>query len=290
VKLREALTPIEREISRTDDQITLRKKEISNQEKMLKKLKAEVNQLKRDLLEQKSKEEKFVNKAKQKSWAEMNPSGTALQLNAKIRRIREEKGANMMYADREKLFVEYKELKDDYDLQMRKVKNIEEHVAIMEGMNTARIANYMFIRKTISRMVERRFQMFTQSFSSDLSSEILIRINHRNSELKFVFRNTDGDLLDTEISSLSGGEKSFAQMCLIAAMWGVTSPPFRALDEWDVFLDALNRKAISSKLLQIGLARLEYQFFFISPQGASDIQCAPGDKDKVGIFKVLKSS
>lgn len=290
MKLREALTPIEREISRTDDQITLRKKEISNQEKMLKKLKAEVNQLKRDLLEQKSKEEKFVNKAKQKSWAEMNPSGTALQLNAKIRRIREEKGANMMYADREKLFVEYKELKDDYDLQMRKVKNIEEHVAIMEGMNTARIANYMFIRKTISRMVERRFQMFTQSFSSDLSSEILIRINHRNSELKFVFRNTDGDLLDTEISSLSGGEKSFAQMCLIAAMWGVTSPPFRALDEWDVFLDALNRKAISSKLLQIGLARLEYQFFFISPQGASDIQCAPGDKDKVGIFKVLKSS
>ena len=57
------------------------------------------------------------------------------------------------------------------------------------------------------------------------------------------------------------------QMCLIAALWDNMNPPFRALDEWDVFLDALNRKDISKTLLNFGLKQQDYQFFFISPQG-----------------------
>ena len=56
-------------------------------------------------------------------------------------------------------------------------------------------------------------------------------------------------------------------MCLIAALWDNMNPPFRALDEWDVFLDALNRKEISKTLLNFGLKQTDYQFFFISPQG-----------------------
>ena len=33
----------------------------------------------------------------------------------------------------------------------------------------------------------------------------------------------------TEIQSLSGGEKSYAQMCLISSLWEHMNPPFRAL-------------------------------------------------------------
>ena len=43
-------------------------------------------------------------------------------------------------------------------------------------------------------------------------------------------------------------------MCLIAALWKHSNPPFRALDEWDVFLDPINRKKVSKKLLEIGLS------------------------------------
>ena len=48
-------------------------------------------------------------------------------------------------------------------------------------------------------------------------------------------------------------------MCLITSLWEKMSPPFRALDEWDVFLDALNRKNISTKLLQFGLSNLVWK-------------------------------
>merc|ERR1712198_54457 len=101
--------------------------------------------------------------------------------------------------------------------------------------------------------------------------------NHKKRELSFLFKNSEGEDLDTEINSLSGGEKSYAQMCLIAALWEHMNPPFRALDEWDVFLDAINRKKISNTLLTFGLTHLDNQFLFISPQGAGDIDYEPVD-------------
>ena len=40
----------------------------------------------------------------------------------------------------------------------------------------------------------------------------------------------------------------------------------RCLDEWDVFLDAVNRREISRELLKFSLNNRDRQFIFISPQ------------------------
>ena len=70
-----------------------------------------------------------------------------------------------MVADKEALLEEYRELKDQYEVQRSKISNIEEHVKLMEDMNTARNDNYLFIRKTISNIIQRRFAMLSESFS-----------------------------------------------------------------------------------------------------------------------------
>jgi len=290
-KLREATNPIEREISKIEGQISSKKKEISNQEKVVKRYQTEVAQLKRDLKEKEVEEKKFLSSAKLKAGSEfVEPSGTVMQLNAKIKQIREtKKKSSKVVADREKLLEEYRGLKDQYETQKKKITNIEEHVKMMEEMNTARNDNYLFIRKTISNIIQRRFAMLSESFSRQFGTQIFININHKRRELNFIFKNSDGDAISTEINSLSGGEKSYAQMCLIASLWENMNPPFRALDEWDVFLDALNRKNISSKLLEFGLTKLDYQFIFISPQGASDIECDPSEKHRVSIMEIKKN-
>lgn len=212
-KLREATNPIEREISKIEGQISSKKKEISNQEKVVKRYQTEVAQLKRDLKEKEGEEKKFLIQAKQKAGAEMEPSGTVMQLNAKIKQIREtKKKTSKVVADREKLLEEYRELKEQYETQKRKITNIEEHVKMMEDMNTARNDNYLFIRKTISNIIQRRFAMLSESFSRQFGTQIFININHKRRELNFIFKNADGDAINTEINSLSGGEKSYAQV------------------------------------------------------------------------------
>merc|ERR1712179_530178 len=137
----------------------------------------------------------------------------------------------------------------------------------------------------------RRFAMLSESFSRQFGTQIFININHKRRELNFIFKNNDGDAINTEINSLSGGEKSYAQMCLIASLWENMNPPFRALDEWDVFLDNINRRQISRTLLGFGLRKHDYQFIFISPQGAADVNndIDNADRSKVTVHEIKKS-
>ncbi|KAI1820513.1 hypothetical protein F4861DRAFT_56088 [Xylaria intraflava] len=65
--------------------------------------------------------------------------------------------------------------------------------------------------------------------------------------------------------TLSGGEKSFSSICLLLAIWDAMGSPLRCLDEFDVFMDNVNR-AISTNML-IGAARRSVgkQFVLITP-------------------------
>ena len=59
-------------------------------------------------------------------------------------------------------------------------------------------------------------------------------------------------------------------------------------DEWDIFLDAINRNDISRTLLRFGLRNPDNQFFFISPQGAEEVNCDEENRCRVSVFEVNK--
>ena len=48
--------------------------------------------------------------------------------------------------------------------------------------------------------------------------------------------------------TLSGGEKSFSSICLLLALWEAMGAPLRCLDEYDVFMDDVNRD-VSTKMI-----------------------------------------
>lgn len=52
--------------------------------------------------------------------------------------------------------------------------------------------------------------------------------------------------------TLSGGEKSFSSICLLLAIWEAMGSPLRCLDEFDVFMDNVNRAISTNMLVSLG--------------------------------------
>lgn len=74
-----------------------------------------------------------------------------------------------------------------------------------------------------------------------------------------------------DVDTLSGGEKSFAQMSLLLATWGVISSRVIALDEFDVFMDNVNREIGTKLIIESLKDRLQTQTIIITPQDITAI-------------------
>lgn len=66
---------------------------------------------------------------------------------------------------------------------------------------------------------------------------------------------------------LSGGERSYATACFVMSLWECMESPFRCLDEFDVYMDMLNRRVVMEMLVDMAVNNTHHQFFFFTPQG-----------------------
>ncbi|KAH6885099.1 hypothetical protein BKA70DRAFT_1338202 [Coprinopsis sp. MPI-PUGE-AT-0042] len=79
--------------------------------------------------------------------------------------------------------------------------------------------------------------------------------------------------------SLSGGEKSFSTICLLLSLWDSIGCPLRCLDEFDVFMDAVNRRISMKMMIDTANASPDKQYILITPQDMTNITI--GDTVKV---------
>ena len=69
-----------------------------------------------------------------------------------------------------------------------------------------------------------------------------------------------------DLRQLSGGERSFTTVCFALALGEFTSCPFRAMDEFDVFMDAVARRTSMASLFENAALAPHLQFVFLTPQ------------------------
>jgi len=89
--------------------------------------------------------------------------------------------------------------------------------------------------------------------------------------------------------SLSGGERSYSTLALTLSLGEAIESPFRAMDEFDVFMDAVNRKVSMDNLIEFARDDLncDKQFLFITPQDISAV-CAADSDIKVQRMKAAR--
>ncbi|RXK37704.1 hypothetical protein M231_05037 [Tremella mesenterica] len=71
--------------------------------------------------------------------------------------------------------------------------------------------------------------------------------------------------------ALSGGERSLTTVSLLLAFWEMAASPLRCLDEWDVFLDHINRGAAAKNLIDGAKESDGKQYILITPQDMAGI-------------------
>ncbi|KAM0788856.1 hypothetical protein ACM66B_002941 [Microbotryomycetes sp. NB124-2] len=78
-----------------------------------------------------------------------------------------------------------------------------------------------------------------------------------------------------DAKALSGGEKSFSTICLLLTMWEAVGSPLRCLDEFDVFMDAVNRRIAMKMMVEAAKTARDVQFIVITPQDMQGLTFGP---------------
>ncbi|XP_012263077.2 structural maintenance of chromosomes protein 6 [Athalia rosae] len=127
---------------------------------------------------------------------------------------------------------------------------------------------YQKMKKHISNKVQHSFQ----SVLALRKYQGTVKIDHENRLLNLEVNPVGSAKRTTnDARSLSGGERSYSTVAFILALWDCIELPFYFLDEFDVFMDKVNRRVIMDILLDHAKSHPRNQFTFLTPLDTSNI-------------------
>jgi len=171
----------------------------------------------------------------------------------------------------------YIELSSQVSLKVQKIDHLKKFSRSLEDQMGSRRVLFQTLRDKVVDMVERRFSILAGQTMATM--QLRLNINPSKKQLSFRF---GPEQRSSKVGSLSGGEKSYSQLCLILSLWHFMTTPFRCLDEWDVFMDSVNRAMIGAELVRFAKSKEgTHQFIFLSPQGAVEVPPDAGEEFKV---------
>ncbi|KAJ5966006.1 hypothetical protein N7481_012720 [Penicillium waksmanii] len=135
---------------------------------------------------------------------------------------------------------------------------------------------------------KKRWEIFRAHISSRAKAQFTYLLSERSFRGQLLTDHTN-KILDLQVEpditkddktgrgakTLSGGEKSFSQICLLLALWEAMGSPIRCLDEFDVYMDHINRRMAIDMLMSAARRSIGRQFILITPGTKTDIRIAP---------------
>jgi len=170
-------------------------------------------------------------------------------------------------------------------MQRRNLKNSNEDIGKVKSFEEKlsanlqeRIKRYSQLRASIAKRTRMLFNMYLsqKGFSGKLGFDHdtqTLDISVSLDKLRPVEQQKSID----DPKSLSGGERSYSTVALLLSLWETMETPFKAMDEFDVFMDSVNRQISINLLIDAAKEHPNKQFIFISPQEYSAISKRSGE-------------
>ncbi|KAG2391774.1 hypothetical protein C9374_013259 [Naegleria lovaniensis] len=208
---------------------------------------------------------------------EITPSGTVNEISAKISQkkrqldIEREKLGEMNFAEIKNRYIQYMR---EYEQKYEAFNCSNQACSIMKTGLAARYQNWRKLKSGNIQTVSHLFDVYM----SQKGHSGQIYVDDNSGTLKFdIHMATHGSKVQVaDTKSLSGGEKSYTTVSFLLAIWELVDTPFRAVDEFDVFMDSMYRKTAMDLILATAKEKHHSkQLILITPQDVSIVKKDP---------------
>ncbi|XP_063771417.1 structural maintenance of chromosomes protein 6 isoform X2 [Pseudophryne corroboree] len=261
--------PVKEDLQKVDQEVENCKRHKKHYEEKLKQHLDVIQKQKEELATKETDLEGKISQAKQISPERIEVTRTAKSLDTEINRLRQKINSEEdLHGNREEIMKEYHAAKENYHDMESKVKNLKMFVKMLDDIMTQRYKTYQQFR----RYLTLRCKFYFDSLLSQRAYSGKISFDHRNETLSITVQPGEGNKAAlSDMRSLSGGERSFSTVCFVLSLWSIAESPFRCLDEFDVFMDMVNRRISMDMMLTMADSQRYRQFILLTPQHMSSL-------------------
>ncbi|KAL4973253.1 hypothetical protein BDW66DRAFT_142642 [Aspergillus desertorum] len=206
---------------------------------------------------------------------EIDEGETPATLDRKLERVTRDMAtySRELGGSREEIRVEVDKAIKDHQQALKQVEEFGILLEVLKATLNHRKERWRAFRSHISSRAKAQFTYLL----SERSFRGRLLADHENKTLDLQVEPdiTKGSSEGRGARTLSGGEKSFSQVCLLLALWEAMGSPIRCLDEFDVYMDHINRKMAIDMLMYAARRSIGRQFILITPGSRAEISLSP---------------
>jgi len=169
-----------------------------------------------------------------------------------------------LHGNEEEITRQYIEMKSKYNKLVEDIKKQNAFLMkLKEVLEKRAAAAYLFTQGKALRCA-----MYFSNYLRSRNYNGNLIFNHEEQKLDVIVQpNVARAEAETrDLKSLSGGERSFSTVAFLLSLWSIVESPILFLDEFDVFMDQVNRRFAMELILSSAKDNLNGQYLFLTPQ------------------------
>lgn len=163
----------------------------------------------------------------------------------------------------EQIFQRAEQARVKYEEVVQEAKDVDETIMALKKAISYRLHRWREFQKQISARIRIQFNYLL----SERGFRGKINFDHRQKQVLLQIEpdETRKSNVGRDTKTLSGGEKSFSSICMLLSVWEAIGSPIRCLDEFDVFMDNVNRAISTDMLVDTARRSVSRQYILITP-------------------------